>query len=498
MRAHGIDFEAANSQFARLSERQREVLALVADGLTNGEVADRLGMTLDGAKWHVSEILGKLGFDSREDAADFWRWRNAKGKGIRSLARAVLTLSVLRAAAALTAATVFVLFLLSLFLTSDPPRLDASFYLEAEISTSSRELLVPSYPRAYDRQRYLVRVWYGHSSEWRVDIEKVNAVDAGLVWSEGVFGDTHWVFQRPGRDHVTSELGGSAEGGLLHTGVGLVVAADREEIVGAFGEWGPATVDLLDEIDAPASPDLSLNSLAVSADLQDPSAFSVPVLVLLPADGKARAGEYEYSPPTKGSTQTGAAVTSAGRVLYDTRGLVVLTSARADGTFEYSSRVTRFEERVPFPASTFTPVEGSTVIAEIHDSERIASSLHTPRVWTAPRSPDSPGPIDLGNIPTGWIVVAETESLAPYSLLFAPPPGSPGFGRLDLIGDAQPSIDSSWESSSEFQVRFRREGQVWTGIWESPSGAVSLTTERRSNESIRELLSWALVASGAE
>ena len=53
--------------------RQLEVLDLLADGRTNYEIAQQLGITLDGAKWHVREILGKLGVDSREAAAVYWR-----------------------------------------------------------------------------------------------------------------------------------------------------------------------------------------------------------------------------------------------------------------------------------------------------------------------------------------------------------------------------------------------------------------------------------------
>lgn len=60
-----------------LSPRQREVLALVAAGLTNHEIGERLGISLDGAKWHVSEILSKLGLSSREEAAAYWRYRNS-------------------------------------------------------------------------------------------------------------------------------------------------------------------------------------------------------------------------------------------------------------------------------------------------------------------------------------------------------------------------------------------------------------------------------------
>jgi len=44
-----------------LTPRERAVLGLVRLGLTNKEIAERLGITLDGAKYHVSQILAKLG-----------------------------------------------------------------------------------------------------------------------------------------------------------------------------------------------------------------------------------------------------------------------------------------------------------------------------------------------------------------------------------------------------------------------------------------------------
>ena len=54
-----------------LTPREQEVLALLREGLTNPQIAERLSITLDGAKYHVSEILSKLGVSSREEAA---RW----------------------------------------------------------------------------------------------------------------------------------------------------------------------------------------------------------------------------------------------------------------------------------------------------------------------------------------------------------------------------------------------------------------------------------------
>ena len=55
-----------------LTPREQEVLALLREGLTNPRIAERLSITLDGAKYHVSEILSKLGVSSREEAA---RWQ---------------------------------------------------------------------------------------------------------------------------------------------------------------------------------------------------------------------------------------------------------------------------------------------------------------------------------------------------------------------------------------------------------------------------------------
>lgn len=52
-----------------LTDREHEVLELVRMGLTNEEIAARLGISLDGAKYHVSQILSKLGVASRAEAA---------------------------------------------------------------------------------------------------------------------------------------------------------------------------------------------------------------------------------------------------------------------------------------------------------------------------------------------------------------------------------------------------------------------------------------------
>jgi len=52
-----------------LTEREREVLALVAKGYANKEIAARLDITERTARTHVSNILGKLDLASRTQAA---------------------------------------------------------------------------------------------------------------------------------------------------------------------------------------------------------------------------------------------------------------------------------------------------------------------------------------------------------------------------------------------------------------------------------------------
>jgi DNA-binding NarL/FixJ family response regulator len=52
-----------------LTEREREVLQLVAEGLSNKEIAQALYITVRTADFHVSNILRKLGVISRVEAA---------------------------------------------------------------------------------------------------------------------------------------------------------------------------------------------------------------------------------------------------------------------------------------------------------------------------------------------------------------------------------------------------------------------------------------------
>jgi DNA-binding NarL/FixJ family response regulator len=58
-----------------LSDREREVLVMLAQGIANKEIADKLHIAEGTVKNHVSNILGKLQAQNRTQAADIARKR---------------------------------------------------------------------------------------------------------------------------------------------------------------------------------------------------------------------------------------------------------------------------------------------------------------------------------------------------------------------------------------------------------------------------------------
>jgi DNA-binding NarL/FixJ family response regulator len=55
----------AVSNAVRLSQREREVIDLIAEGLSNKEIARRLHIATDTVKSHVHNILAKLALHNR-------------------------------------------------------------------------------------------------------------------------------------------------------------------------------------------------------------------------------------------------------------------------------------------------------------------------------------------------------------------------------------------------------------------------------------------------
>ncbi len=66
---------SAGSLIEPLSEREREVLVMLAQGIPNKQIADKLHIAEGTVKNHVSNILGKLQAENRTQAADIARRR---------------------------------------------------------------------------------------------------------------------------------------------------------------------------------------------------------------------------------------------------------------------------------------------------------------------------------------------------------------------------------------------------------------------------------------
>jgi len=64
-------FETVEEKNSILTEREKEVLVLVASGASNKETADKLNVSINTVKSHMRKILDKLHLSSRRQAASF-------------------------------------------------------------------------------------------------------------------------------------------------------------------------------------------------------------------------------------------------------------------------------------------------------------------------------------------------------------------------------------------------------------------------------------------
>jgi DNA-binding NarL/FixJ family response regulator len=67
------DAADASESYGLLSAREAEVMSLIADGQTNGQIAARLFLAEKTVKNHVRRIYSKLGVGSRPAAIAYWR-----------------------------------------------------------------------------------------------------------------------------------------------------------------------------------------------------------------------------------------------------------------------------------------------------------------------------------------------------------------------------------------------------------------------------------------
>jgi DNA-binding CsgD family transcriptional regulator/outer membrane lipoprotein-sorting protein len=210
-----------------LTPREWQVLELVQAGLTNEQIAERLGISFGTAKYHVAEIISKLGVATREEAVvaarrgrapavPAWNFAWLRGRGWLPLlgGAAVVAAVLLIAVATLTdilrdssapasegdlseaaadfqegdaAANADVL-------NRAPAELRSYYY---ELTVTSRDPMVPtSTPR---NTTLSVRVWHEAPDRWRVEHldasagspRSVQITDGTIVWYHNVLEATY-------------------------------------------------------------------------------------------------------------------------------------------------------------------------------------------------------------------------------------------------------------------------------------------------------------------
>jgi DNA-binding CsgD family transcriptional regulator len=98
-----------------LTDREMEVLRLIAEGKTNPEIGEALGIRFPTAKWYVSEVLQKLQVPTREAAAaEYRRYNRAPARLRRALAAVPIVGGWVVAAGAGAAAVIAIVMIITL------------------------------------------------------------------------------------------------------------------------------------------------------------------------------------------------------------------------------------------------------------------------------------------------------------------------------------------------------------------------------------------------
>ncbi len=178
-----------------LTSRQREVLDLIARGKTNAEIGAALGITLAGAKAHVSHVLTKLEVASREEAADLWRSRDTGWRLSDLLARAAIPGMALKVGlGAAAAVTVIAAGALVYGMRSAKP--DTEGEMVRGDSGQTGDFLEPTRPLpafhatfwrgVTGSQDIHYEAWYQDDTTWRVEYTSWRALRTGQAAGKDV------------------------------------------------------------------------------------------------------------------------------------------------------------------------------------------------------------------------------------------------------------------------------------------------------------------------
>jgi len=79
---NGIQSSSTTSRFHSLSAREKQILLLVKEDLTNNQIAERLGLSARTVESHRFHAYGKLGISTKEELRIFFKCIFSKGENI--------------------------------------------------------------------------------------------------------------------------------------------------------------------------------------------------------------------------------------------------------------------------------------------------------------------------------------------------------------------------------------------------------------------------------
>jgi DNA-binding CsgD family transcriptional regulator len=189
----------------RLTERQRQVLRLIAKGHTNTEIAEQLGISLAGAKWHVSDLLTRFGVETRDELAERWAEERSPAARLGRMWSALAGGLAIKPSLLATAGAVGIVGVgtavgfaaLGWADADDKPRPAPANYVSPTAAPTWIEFAdcpitipsnpyIPVPPHPAQLPDYYQAVWYGTDALWTM------LPPAGAVWTTGVVQKSFW------------------------------------------------------------------------------------------------------------------------------------------------------------------------------------------------------------------------------------------------------------------------------------------------------------------
>ena len=220
----------------RPSTAQRRILDTLVDGLTNAEIAVRLRISPETAKWHVSELLAETGLDSRQALAAWWRERQTSYDRRRIALPVAGLVRLAPLLAAVVVGAIAVRLLLPPSPNEPPPAATPSRSEQASIPETS-----PPLPAGFE------------PDAWVLDLDRGTALPVPVsIWAAQWYEPGKTLLAKAGKLQVIVDLQGNAlesfgqDGGGGFIGVQTAAVGDKGAFVwrwreGSLSYYDPAT-----------------------------------------------------------------------------------------------------------------------------------------------------------------------------------------------------------------------------------------------------------------